>query len=226
MPARIVITATGSEIADLFGLPRGANGPQWALKARYNIAPPQPIPVIRAANGTRELAELRWGLIPHWSGDPPREAHVNARAETVSHKPSFRDAFRLRRCLVLANGFYGWKPVGGRKQPYYFRPRGGGLFVCAGIWDRWTGLDDDLETVAVLTMPANELVMSCDERMPVVIGEEHFAAWLDPKEPNPANWLAPLKSYPAERMECWPVSTRVNSPTEDDPELLTPLAIE
>src|SRR5882724_9592967 len=134
MPARIVITAGGSEIATLFGL----SAPPLALKPRYNVAPPQPIPVIRVTKGVREFAELRWGLIPHWSGDPPREAHVNARAETVSRKPSFRDAFRSRRCLVFASGFYGWKPVGARKQPYYFRPRDGGVFMCAGIWDRWT----------------------------------------------------------------------------------------
>src|SRR5262245_16952958 len=219
MPARLVITATGSEIAKLFGLAH-----EVELKARYNVAPPQPVPVIRVVNGVRGLAELRWGLIPHWSGDPPGEAHVNARAETVSRKPSFRDAFRARRCLVFANGFYGWKPGAKRKQPYYFRRRDGGLLVCAAIWDRWTGLEEYLETVAVLTMPSNELVMPVDERMPVIIAEEHFTAWLDPKEANPAKWITPLKPYPAEQMECWPVSTRVNSPTEDDPELISPIS--
>src|SRR5262245_33509182 len=103
MPARLVITTTGSEIAKLFGLAR-----EVELKARYNVAPPQPVPVIRVVNGVRELAELRWGLIPHWSSDPPGEAHVNARAETVSRKPSFRDAFRGRRGLVFSKGFQGW----------------------------------------------------------------------------------------------------------------------
>lgn len=218
MPARIVITNTATELAGLFGLPHAPE-----LKPRYNIAPPQPLPVIRVNNGVRELTELRWGLIPHWSGDPPPDGHVNARVETVSRKPSFRDAFRARRCLVPTTGFYGWKPNGPRKQPYFFLPRGGGVLVCAAIWDRWTGLNDDLETVAVLTMPANGLVMPCDDRMPVVLREEHFAAWLDPREKNPERAIAPLVPYPAERMECWPVSTRVNSPTEDDPDLLTPI---
>ena len=146
MPARIVITATGPELAALFGL-----SALPALKVRYNVAPPQPIPVVRVAAGVRELVEVRWGLIPHWSGDPPPEAHVNARAETVSRKPSFRDAFRSRRCLVPASGFYGWKPGGPRKQPSFFRPAGGGVFACAAIWDRWTGLDGTVETAAVLT---------------------------------------------------------------------------
>ena len=219
MPSRLVITATASELADLFDL----SGTIPALAPRYNVAPPQPVPVVRVTNGARELVELRLGLIPHWSGDPPGDAHVNARSETVSRKPSFRDAFKVRRCLVPVSGFYGWKGNAGRKQPYYFRPRDGGVFVCAGIWDRWTGLDGTIETVAVLTMPANELVMPCDDRMPVIFDAEQFAAWLDPKEKNPAKCLAPLTPYPAERMECWPVSTRVNSPAEDDPELLAPI---
>src|SRR5215218_1239624 len=126
MPARIVITASGAEIAGLFGL-----SSQPELEPRHNIAPPAPIPAIRATNGARELAELQWGLIPYFSGDPPGDAHVNARVETVSRKPSFRDAFKSRRCLVPVSGFYGWKPNGPRKQPYYFRPRDGGVFVCA-----------------------------------------------------------------------------------------------
>ena len=117
MPARIVITASGAEIAGLFGL-----SSQPELEPRHNIAPPAPIPAIRATNGARELAELQWGLIPYFSGDPPGDAHVNARVETVSRKPSFRDAFKSRRCLVPVSGFYGWKPNGPRKQPYYFRP--------------------------------------------------------------------------------------------------------
>jgi putative SOS response-associated peptidase YedK len=215
MPARLAITATGSEIADLFGL--SAAG---VLRARYNVAPSQTIPVVRVANGSRELAHPRWGLIPHWNTDPEHEGHTNARFETVAEKPSFRDALRSRRCLVPASGFYGWKPVGTRKQPYFFRPADGGPFACAAIWDCWDGPGGPVETVAVLTMPANELVMPMDPRMPVVVGCDQFAAWLDPSEKNPARFLARLEPHPAERMECWPVSTRVNSPTVDDPELI------
>lgn len=218
MPARAVITATASEFTELFGLSHIGE-----LKPRYNAAPEQNIPVVRIANDTRELAELRWGLIPHWSGDPPREGFANARSETVATLPSFRDAFKARRCLVPFNGFYGWKPGPKRKQPYYFRQKGGGVFVCAGIWDRWAGINDYFETVSVLTMDSNELVMPMDPRMPVVLAAEHFAAWLDPKAKQPAKLLDLIKPFPAEQMECWPVSTRVNSPTEDDPDLVTPI---
>lgn len=223
MPARIVVTASASELAGLFGLAE-VNPTLSVAKPRYNVAPEQVVPVVRVVNGVRELADLRWGLIPHWSGDPPPEGHVNARSETVATKPSFRDAFRARRCLVPASGFYGWKPGPKRKQPYYFRPKGGGVFVCAGIWDRWTGVDSDLETVSVLTMDSNELVKPMDPRMPVVLGPEHFAAWLDPKDKQPVKLLGLIKPFPAEQMECWPVSTRVNSPHEDDPDLLAPIS--
>src|SRR5262245_59687932 len=123
MPARFVITTTDAEIDALFGLVRDANNPRPALAPRHNVAASHPIPVIRVASGTRELAELRLGLIPHWSSDPPPEGHVNARSETVAQKPSFRDAFRSRRCLVPVSGFYVWKPGPKRKQPYFFRPK-------------------------------------------------------------------------------------------------------
>jgi putative SOS response-associated peptidase YedK len=218
MPARAVLTATTPELAELFGLPAVS-----ALRPRYNIAPEQDVTVVRVVNSARELVELRWGLIPHWSGDPPREAHVNARSETVAEKPSFRDAFKARRCLVPFSGFYGWKGPAGRKQPYFFRPTSG-LFACAGIWDRWDSLDESVETVSVLTMPSNALVMPMDPRMPVVVSAADFAAWLDPKEANPQKLLASFKPYPAEQMECWAVSTRVNDPANDDAELLAPIA--
>lgn len=218
MPARAVLTATVAELAEQFGL---AAGPP--LHPRYNLAPEQDVPVVRVMNGARELANLRWGLIPHWSGDPPREKHVNARSETVAEKPSFRDAFRARRCLVPFSGFYGWKGPAGQKQPYYFQPTGG-LFACAGIWDRWEGLDGTVETVSVLTMPSNALVMPMDPRMPVVVNGADFAAWLDPKEANPKKLLASFEPYPAEQMECWPISKRVNDPANDDAGLLEPIA--
>jgi putative SOS response-associated peptidase YedK len=218
MPARAVITATAPKLAELFGLPAVAT-----LQPRYNVAPEQDVPVIRVMNGARELANLRWGLIPHWSGDPPREAHVNARSETVAEKPSFRDAFRARRCLVPFSGFYGWKGDAGRKQPYFFQPRDGGVFACAGIWDRWEGLDGVVETVSVLTMPSNALVMPMDPRMPVVVNQADFAAWLDPKTANPKKLLASFEPYPAERMECWPIDRRVNDPANDDADLLRPV---
>ncbi|QJX00444.1 SOS response-associated peptidase [Frigoriglobus tundricola] len=224
MPARIVITSPVAELIARFELP-AARPTEDQPQARYNVAPTQTVPVIRVTNGARELAHLRWGLIPHWNSDPAHEGFVNARAETVALKPSFRDAYRARRCLVPANGFYGWKPGPRRKQPYYFRPVGGGLFACAGIWDRWVGPNGLVESVSVLTMPANELVAAMDPRMPVVVGANRFSDWLDPDEARAAGVLEPLEPYPAERMECWPVSTRVNSPAEDDAGLLVPISV-
>lgn len=218
MPARLVITATAPELADLFGL--YAVG---ALTPRYNVAPSHDVPVVRVTGGARELVYLRWGLIPHWNSDPAHEGFVNARSETVAEKPSFRDAFCSRRCLVPANGFYGWKPGKPRKQPYLFRPAGGGVFACAAVWDSWHGPAGPVETVSVLTMPSNELVMPTDPRIPVVVGVELFAACLDPTEKQPAKLIPLLEPYPAARMECWPVSTRVNAVANDGPDLIVPI---
>ncbi len=219
MPARAVITAPAAELAALFGLT--AVGP---LRPRYNAAPQQDVPVVRCANGARELVHLKWGLVPHWNTDPTHEGHVNARSETVAEKKSFRAAFAARRCLVPFSGFYGWKPTFPRKTPYFFRPAGGGLFVCAGIWDRCDVPGGAIETVSVLTTPSNALVMPADPRMPVVVGEAHFAAWLDPDDPDPKKLLASFAPYPADKMECWQVSTRVNDPAEDDAKLIVPVS--
>ncbi len=218
MPARSVITATADELAALFALP--AVGP---LRPRYNAAPQQDIPVVRLSGTARELVHLRWGLVPHWNTDPAAEGHVNARSETVASKPSFKDAFASRRCLVPFSGFYGWKPTTPRKTPYFFRPKIGAVFVCAGIWDRCELPGGAVETVSVLTMPANALVMPTDPRMPVVVSSIHFEAWLDPTTPDPERLLKSFVPFPADRMECWPVSTRVNDPAHDDAKLITPL---
>lgn len=218
MCARITLTTTTAEIVDLFGL---SSDPGRPRPRRYNVAPSQPIPVVRVASGKRELADLRWGLIPHWSHEPA--GYVNARAETVTEKPAFRDPFRRRRCLVPADGFYEWKHVGKKKRPYYFRKLGGGVLAYAGVWDSWNGPDGPVETVAVLTVPANELVKPMHDRMPAIVNEDHFAAWLDPGETRPERLLPLLRPYPAERMEVRPVSDRVNGTRAEGPELLEPV---
>lgn len=220
MCARITITTTGTEIADLFGLSYDISHPRPVQKARYNVTPSTVIPVMRVINGQRELAELRWGLIPHWNTNPKHTGFVNARAETAPDKPAFRDPFRFRRCLVPADGFFEWKHVGKKKKPYFFRPAGGGLFVYAGLWDRWVSPEGPVDTVAVLTVPANDLVKPLHDRMPAIVSEGHFGAWLDPKESRPAKLLPLLDPYPVERMESWPVSDRVNHAAADDPDLL------
>jgi putative SOS response-associated peptidase YedK len=227
MCARLTLTTTAAEIADLFGLAHDTR--QFApapapVAPRYNVAPSALIPVVRVANGARELAELRWGLVPHWSTDPKPAGFVNARAETAPQKPAFRDPFKYRRCLVPADGFFEWKTVGKKKYPYFVRRAGGGLFVYAGLWDRWHGPDGPVDTVAVLTVPANDLIRPLHDRMPAILDEGRFAAWLDPKETRPAKLLPLLTPCPAERMEMWPVGETVNRAAADGAGLLAPVA--
>ncbi len=220
MCARITLTTTGTEVADLFGLGYDLSQQQ---PRRYNIGPSHLIPVLRVMNGKRELAAMRWGLIPHWAKNPKRGGFINARVETVTEKPAFRDPFRRRRCLVPADGFYDWKQVGKKKQPYFFRKAGGGVFAYARVWDIWNGPDGPVETVAVLTVPAKELLKPLNDRMPAIISEDRFAVWLDSKESRPGKLLPLLVPYPVEQMECWPVSARVNTATTDEPTLLLPV---
>ena len=221
MCGRLILTASPEELAEMFGLGELEPKPR---PRRYNVAPTQMIPVVRVANGKRELADLRWGFIPSWSADPPSTGFVNARAETASTKPAFRNAFRTRRCLVPANGFFEWKHVGKQKYPYLIRSAGGGLFAYAGLWEPWTGPDGPIETVAILTVPANDLVRPLHDRMPAILPEERFTEWLDPCESSPARLLPLLVPYPIEKMESWPVSDRVNGVAADDPALIEPIA--
>jgi putative SOS response-associated peptidase YedK len=224
MCARITITTTVSEIADLFGLTHDLRQSGPAPKARYNVAPSMFVPVVRLTDGARTVTDLKWGLIPHWNTERKPLGYANARAESALSKPAFRDPFRHRRCLVPATGFFEWKTIGKAKRPYYIRPVGGGLFSCAGVWDRWESPDGPVDTVALLTVPANDLIKPLHERMPAIVPPDHFTAWLDPKESRPAKVLPLLAPYPIERMEMWPVSDRVNTVAADDPELL--VAIE
>jgi putative SOS response-associated peptidase YedK len=168
------------------------------------------------------LALLRWGLIPPWATDPGiGNRLLNARAETVADKPSFRSAFRQRRCLIPASGFYEWQQAGRRKQPYFIRPRDGRLFALAGLWERWQGPDGTVETCAVLTTGANELMRPLHERMPVILGPESDGLWLDPLTPADA-LRGLLVPYPAERMEACPVGPRVADPRHEGPRCLEP----
>jgi putative SOS response-associated peptidase YedK len=188
MCGRFILTVSAKDVADLFGL---AEVP--ALEPRYNVAPTQPVAAVRAdADGRRSLATLRWGLIAPWAKDA-KHAAINARAETAADKPTFRHAFRKRRCLIPADAFYEWQKVGRHKQPYLFKLRDGEPFAFAGIWEAWNGPDGEaLESCAILTTEANELVRSVHERMPVILDPRHYAEWLDPGLTDPAlfaDWL-------------------------------------
>ncbi len=175
MCGRYALHANPQVIALQFGL---AVPPDTA--PRYNIAPTTEVLVVRAAEGVRDSARVRWGLVPRWAKDPSIGARLNnARGETVAEKPAFRDAYRRRRCLVPASGFYEWKAEAGRKQPYYIYPVSGELFAFAGLWERWNGPQAPLETCVIVTTDANEKMRSVHDRMPVIVAPDDYGQWLD-----------------------------------------------
>jgi putative SOS response-associated peptidase YedK len=197
------------------------------LSPRYNIAPSQPVAAIRAtpAGSGRELALLRWGLIPSWSKDPAIGSRlINARAETVREKPSFRNAFRRHRCLIPANGFYEWQRQERGKQPYFVRMRNERLFAFAGLWDRWEDPDKGgIETCTILTTAANTILAPIHDRMPVILPQTQYARWLDPAAVDTDSLAPLLVPFPPEDMFASPVSPRINSPNIDDEKCMAPL---
>jgi putative SOS response-associated peptidase YedK len=197
------------------------------LSPRYNIAPSQPIAAVRTPHTGigRELALLRWGLIPSWSKDPAiGNRLINARAETVREKPSFRNAFRRHRCLIPTNGFYEWQRQERGKQPYFVRMRDGRVFAFAGLWDRWESSDKDvIETCTILTTAANTVLAPIHGRMPVILPQAEYARWLDPALKDPDSLSPLLVPFPPEEMLAIPVSPRVNAPSTDDEKCIVPL---
>ena len=172
--------------------------------------------------GRREIALLRWGLIPSWAKDEKFGARcINARAETVAEAPSFRAAFKARRCLIPADGFYEWQKVDEAKQPHRITMGNGGPFSFAGLWERWTKGPEPIETFTIVTGAPNELVRPIHDRMPVILDPADYDAWLEARDPAIPSAL--LRPFPTERMRTYPVSTRVNSTRNDDPELVAPI---
>ncbi len=200
-----------------------AEWPDAPWQPRYNAAPTQPLPVL-LNDGTRRIRLLRWGLIPHWAEDPTiGHRLINARAETLTQRPSFREAFRRRRCLVLADGFYEWQRTPRGRTPYWIGLKDHEPFAFAGLWDRWEGPEGEvIESFTIITTAANERVAPIHDRMPVILLPEHEAIWLDDTA-GPQAWREILRPYPADRMIAYPVSPRVNSPRADDPTLIQPL---
>jgi putative SOS response-associated peptidase YedK len=193
--------------------------------ARYNIAPSQPVAVVRIdARGDRELALVRWGLIPAWVKDPKAfTTLINARSESIVDKPSFRGAMRYRRCLVPADGFYEWSD-GQQKQPYLIRPKTGGPMALAGLWEHWLGADgSEIETMAIVTTAANRAMRHLHERMPVILAPEQFALWLDVKRFSPQDAALFLRPAPDSLLEAFPVSKAVGNPRNEGAELWRPL---
>jgi putative SOS response-associated peptidase YedK len=195
------------------------------IRPRFNIAPSTPVLVVVQDREKGRLADLyRWGLIPGWAKDPAiGNKLANARGETVAEKPSFRAAFKRWRCLIPASGFYEWKPVAGRKQPYYIHPADGDLFAFAGLTERWNGPDGPVHSCAIITTDANEKMRGIHNRMPVILDPKDYAAWLDPANPGNDALKALLRPCPDERIAAHPVSTRVNTPRNDEASLLEPV---
>lgn len=194
-----------------------------SIVPRFNIAPTTEVLIVRLKpDGAREPALVRWGLLPRWAKDPKLAAKLNnARGETVAEKPSFRDAYRKRRCLVPANGFYEWRRVESRKQPYYIYPAQGEMFAFAGLWERWEGAGGPLETCTVVTTAANAAMQAIHDRMPVILASQDYARWLDcGASADVADLLAPCAP---EAIRVHAVSTAVNRASNDVPELIGPL---
>jgi len=189
---------------------------------RYNIAPTQQVGVVRQTNpAQREFAWMRWGLVPHWAKDPSiGNKMINARAETAASTPAFRDSFRRRRCLIVADGFYEWKKIGRNKQPYLIRRQDGRPFAFAGLWDRWGQDADRLESCTILTTTANEMLVELHDRMPVILGPADYDRWLDANVVDPRALQPLLDACPAEDLVVEAVSPRVNNVANDDPSVL------
>jgi putative SOS response-associated peptidase YedK len=201
MCGRFVQTSSPKKLSERMRLPEGS----LFDRPRFNVAPTQPIAVIRPG----ELVALRWGLVPSWSKDG--KGFINARAETAAEKPTFRSAFKKRRCLIPADGFYEWqKTEGGKKQPFFIRMRDEEPFAFAGLWEG--------ETCAILTTAANDLMRPIHDRMPVIFAADDYERWL--AEPD----ASLLRSYPAEAMRAYSVSTYVNNAKQEGPKCIEPLA--
>lgn len=198
-----------------------------ALEPRYNIAPSQEVPVVRVAEGARMLALAQWGLVPSWAKELEKLPRpINAKAETSATKPMFRQAYRKSRILVPADCFYEWQTRAGRKQPYLIHMNDGAPFGMGGLLEHWGTPGADLLTFTILTTVANELMAGIHDRMPVIIKPEHYDAWLDPQLTDTAKIQPLIESYPSDRMETYPISTRVNSPKNDSPEILERVALD
>jgi putative SOS response-associated peptidase YedK len=220
MCGRYSITTPVEGMQRAFGFPERPN-----LRPRYNLAPTQSAPVVRLGeDGRRHLASLRWGLIPSWAKEASiGNKLINARAETLAEKPSFRGPLKSRRCLVLADGFYEWREADGAKQPYRIALDDGGPFAFAGLWDRWVRPGDEaLETFTIITTAANDLLRPIHDRMPVMLDPAAYDLWLTAP---PREALAALDArIRPHRMTAYRVGTRVNSPKNDDPACIEPMA--
>lgn len=196
------------------------------IESSYNIAPTQKVPVV-PNDGSATIRLFRWGLVPQWADDSSiGNRMINARAETLAEKPSFRSAFRRRRCLILSGGFFEWrKEKGGGKTPMFVRLKSGLPFAFAGLWERWVSKEtgEELLSCTIVTCEPNSLIAEFHHRMPVILPSEAHQTWIDPQERQPQELTGLLVPYPAEEMEAYPVSKAVNNPRNNSPQCILPL---
>jgi putative SOS response-associated peptidase YedK len=229
MCGRFTLYCSWSELVEIYGL----TGTPQNIEPRYNIAPTQPVLAVRfnPKTGERTLDPLRWGLVPHWAKDLKFGTRcINARGETLSATPAFRDAVKARRCLIPASAFYEWKKTGTAKQPFAIVPTDGPVFAFAGLWENWRDKTagegtEWIRTCAIVTAEPNELVAPIHDRMPVILPREAWPAWLGETEATSGDLQALLKPYPAGRMRAYPISSRVNSVKIDERSLLAPVSV-
>ncbi|MFL6008166.1 MAG: SOS response-associated peptidase [Rubrobacteraceae bacterium] len=220
MCGRYTLASPTERLAEEFGV----DAASIELAPNYNVAPTQQVAAVLDEGGQRRLEVLRWGLIPPWADDPGIGSRmINARSETAPGKPSFRRAFRERRCLIPADGFYEWQRTNGAKQPYYIHMEDGRPFAFAGLWESWSKGEGEIRTCTILTTGANALVGEVHDRMPVILAHDAYDVWLDPASERDelTGLLAP---YPVDEMEAYPVSRFVNSPSNNDPRCIEPAA--
>lgn len=219
MCGRYMLARDAQSLAEEFGIAAPAH-----LAPRYNIAPTQPTLIVREEEKRRVATLVRWGLVPFWADDLAiGQRMINARAETVADKPAFRAAFRRRRCLVPADGYYEWQTRSGRKQPYWISATDARCFALAGLWEHWQRDGNELQTMSLLTCAANQRLREIHDRMPVIIARRHYATWLAAASPLAA-LQALLKPAADETVVMRAVSTRVNSARNDGPDCIEPLA--
>ncbi|MGH6770674.1 MAG: SOS response-associated peptidase [Xanthobacteraceae bacterium] len=220
MCGRYLITTVPEAMRALFKYLEQPNFPP-----RYNVAPTQPIPIVRLHEGQRQFALVRWGLIPAWVKDPKAFSLIlQARSDSVVDKPSFKNAMKYRRCLIPADGFYDWNEVTNPRRPYLVRPKHGGPVAFAGLWEAWMGPNgEEMETAAVITTDANKTLAPIHHRMPVVIPEEAFDLWLDCRNVDALTAAALLAPAPEDLFEAYEISTAVNRVANDSPELIRPV---
>lgn len=223
MCGRFTLTVDADSIQTTF---RWLDNIPSMMAPRYNIAPTQPIAAI-PNDGRSAIDHFVWGLIPFWAKDPSIGSRmINARSETLAEKNSFKNPYKRRRCLILADGFYEWAAVPGQKakQPYYLCMEDGSPFAFAGLWEEWNSPEgSQLRSATIITTEPNPLVAKVHNRMPVILHPDDYALWLSPKETPPSELQHLLTAYPAEEMVAYPVSTMVNSPANDRPENIQPL---